>query len=83
MIDKKFTLYWLTGDREVVEGATPAAAMTAAGYGQGALRALDFYAAGESTEWVWHQDTRSWLPHPDSEFGKEIAALKAKQSPLT
>lgn len=36
---KVFTLFWLDGTRE--------AAMNNAGYGAGALRALDFYAEGD------------------------------------
>ena len=55
---KKFTLYWLTGDREVVEGATPAQAMTLAGYSQGAVRALDFYAGGDCNDYHW--DGKRW-----------------------
>jgi len=40
MTDKTFTLYWRTGTREVVTGKDTADAMTRAGYGGGATRAL-------------------------------------------
>lgn len=49
--EKTFTLYWLDGKRELVRGPTPAEAMSRAGYGGGALRALDFYADGDDTSY--------------------------------
>jgi hypothetical protein len=40
----KFLLYWRgSGDVELVEGSTIAEAFSNAGYGAGALRALDYY----------------------------------------
>lgn len=74
--DPKFTLYWRTGKREVVQGRTAEEAMNLAGYGGGALRALDFWANGDDSEWAWVPDTREWTPTPESNFGKELAALK-------
>lgn len=59
--DPKFTLYWRTGDREVVQGRNPAEAMTLAGYGGGALGALDFYAKGDDHDWKWVPETREWI----------------------
>lgn len=58
--DPKFTLFWRTGDREVVQGRTIAEAMSLAGYGGGAVRALDFYARGDSNEHVWDAGAREW-----------------------
>lgn len=58
--DPKFTLYWRTGDREVVQGRTIAEAMTMAGYSGGVLRALDFHASGETNEYAWDAKTREW-----------------------
>lgn len=58
--DPKFTLFWLGGKREVVQGRTIAEAMTLAGYGGGAVRALDFYASGDNTEYRWDDDKREW-----------------------
>jgi len=40
---KKFKLYWLDGKEEVVEGTSIADAFMRAGYGNGAIRALDYY----------------------------------------
>jgi hypothetical protein len=57
----KFTLYWRTGDREVIEGETVARAMTAAGYGGGAIGALDFYAYGDNHEYVWDALSHEWV----------------------
>lgn len=58
--DPKFTLFWLDGKREVVQGRIIAEAMTLAGYGNGALRALDFYASGDNTSYWWDDATREW-----------------------
>jgi hypothetical protein len=43
-LDKKtFKLYWLDDTTEIVKGRTFTKAMTHAGYGKGAVRALDYY----------------------------------------
>jgi len=39
----KYRLHWLSGKPEDVEGDSPANAMNRAGYGAGALPALDYY----------------------------------------
>ena len=57
----KFTLYWLTGKKEVVEGNDPAQAMTLRGYSNGATRALDFYANGEDNSYEWNPTDRKWV----------------------
>jgi hypothetical protein len=58
----KFTLYWLDGTRRVVEGKTIEAACTKAGYGAGAIKALDFYANGDTDDYVWNAKTHAWDP---------------------
>lgn len=40
---KKFKLYWLTGEEEEIQGDDIADAFTHAGYGAGAIRALDYH----------------------------------------
>ena len=59
--DQTFTLYWRTGDREIVQGRSIAEAMTLAGYSGGAVAALDFYAEGDNTEYAWDAASREWL----------------------
>lgn len=64
---KKFTLYWRDGKRQVVEGSDPADAMNRAGYGGGAVAALDFYAEGDNHDYRWDAAKRDWVrtsPHP-------------------
>lgn len=56
----QFTFYWLTGKREVLEGDKPHEALNNAGYGGGAVRALDFYAKGDDNDYVWDGEKRSW-----------------------
>ena len=57
---KPFTLFWRTGKREVVHGDDAADAMTRAGYGGGALAALDFWTSGVETGWTYDVGSRSW-----------------------
>jgi hypothetical protein len=40
---KHYKLHWLGGDTSIVVGKNPADAMNRAGYGAGALGALDYY----------------------------------------
>lgn len=54
-----FTVYWLHGEKSIIVGADFADAMNKAGYGNGALPAVDFYIEGicdqyirEGKEWV-------------------------------
>ena len=60
-MSETFTLYWRTGDRQIVKGRDPAEAMTLAGYSQGAVRALDFYAHGDDHEYIWDKSSREWI----------------------
>lgn len=62
----RWTLYWLTGDRHVVEGPDVATAMNCAGYGAGALAALDFYAKGDDNRYRWEADDRDWVKKDDN-----------------
>jgi hypothetical protein len=43
-----FTFYWLDGRVMLLEGHDAANAMSRAGYGAGAMRALDFYSHGDT-----------------------------------
>ena len=54
--DGKFTLYWRDGGQEVVVGSTIVNALTRAGYGNGALRALDFFVEGFDDSYVFTKD---------------------------
>lgn len=55
-----YTLFWLTGDREIVKGTDPADAMNRSGYGNGALRALDFFSRGDDKEYTWDTENKKW-----------------------
>lgn len=56
-----FTLFWLDGKSELVKGKTVADAFTQAGYGAGAVRALDFTANGDKrAEYAWNKEKRKW-----------------------
>jgi len=60
MAETKFTFFWLDGKREVLEGADSADALNRAGYGAGAVRALDFFAHGDNDNYVWDARTGGW-----------------------
>jgi hypothetical protein len=40
---KKFKIHWMHGETQIIEGYTISAAFNTAGFGQGALRALDYW----------------------------------------
>jgi len=71
---KTFTFYWLTGKKEVLEGNNEAHALNEAGYGQGATRALDFWARGDNKDYIWNPETREWDMTPEAKkrlFGSD------------
>jgi len=47
----KYFLYWMDGNKEIVLGTSIEDAFTKAGYGAGALRALDFYSTEDSHDY--------------------------------
>jgi len=53
----KFTFYWLDGEKEVLKGDNPTDALNKAGYGGGAMPALDFFSYGECDQYVWMFDS--------------------------
>lgn len=58
---KTFTLFWLTGDSEVVKGTNFPQAMTLAGYSNGAIPALDFYDNGDvRLNYEWDAQNHRW-----------------------
>lgn len=57
-----FTLYWLGGGRQLVQGNDIAHAMNRAGIGNGALPALDFWASGDDKDYVW--TGKKWKTKP-------------------
>jgi hypothetical protein len=67
MDDKNdYTLYWRDGKHESVRGRDIADAMNRAGYGGGAVAALDFFGHGKTPAYYWNADRAEWeaLPNP-------------------
>lgn len=58
--DGTFTFFWLDGSREVLKGETPTDALNKAGYGRGAIKALDFYGYGDDNSVVWNKAEKAW-----------------------
>ncbi len=59
----KYVFYWKTGRREIFEGESPAGALNKAGYGGGAVSALDFYRedTGEEDPYYWDASKKKWM----------------------
>lgn len=56
-----YTLFWLTGDTQLVKGPDIASAMNNVGIGHGALAALDFHEKGDVRgDYVWSKEDREW-----------------------
>ncbi len=56
-----FTVFWLDGERSVLEGSSIEEAFSGAGYGGGALAAVDFYLTGDDKSYIWDATNRSWV----------------------
>lgn len=52
-MNKQFTFYWLDGKKEILTGMSPLGCLNRAGYGAGAMRALDFCVEGDNNNYVW------------------------------
>jgi hypothetical protein len=48
-----YTFYWLDGTKEILEGESVHQAFIYAGYGAGAIAALDFTCNGENNNYEW------------------------------
>ena len=59
----KYKFHWLTGKEEILSGRSAADALNKAGYGAGALRALDFYEPVEKKK--LRGETRIAVPIDD------------------
>ena len=62
---KDYTFYWLDGKKEVLEGETPSDAFIRAGYGAGALRAVDFFDVGITGDYKWDVEAKTWVKNKD------------------
>lgn len=56
-----FTLYWLDGRRTVIKGDTIEQAFAAAGFGGGAIRAVDWFDNGVSETHRYDKATKQWV----------------------
>ena len=64
--DKTFTIFWKDGDRTLLKGgATFDQAANNAGYGAGAVAAMDFYTEGDDQNYSWDVVQRRWLQISD------------------
>lgn len=59
-----FTLFWLSGIREVIWGSSMLEALEATGYFIPVGHFLDFWVSGVVDDYVWDGDLMRWL-HPE------------------
>ena len=57
----EYTFYWLDGTKAVYTGEGPACALNHAGYGNGAIKALDFFAEGNNNDYQWDSEKHTWV----------------------
>ena len=69
--NKKYTFFWLTGQKEVFEGLSASDALNRAGYGGPDIAALDFYSEGEGNDYSWNAEKHTWEKIAESEGGKK------------
>jgi hypothetical protein len=60
-MDNEYTFYWYDGTREVLRGSTKAAALNNAGYGHGALGALDRICEGDDDNYIFSKEQHKWI----------------------
>ena len=58
-MEKTFYLYWLDGKKEIIVGNDIFDAFMKAGYGGGALSALDFFNTKDEN-YIWDKENRTW-----------------------
>ncbi|QVD49170.1 hypothetical protein LUCX_100 [Xanthomonas phage vB_XciM_LucasX] len=66
--ESAFTLYWKDGRREIIVGEDIADAFHKAGYGSGALGALDWYDQLPSDTHRWDADSKDWVKRTPNRF---------------
>ena len=66
MKENTYILYWRTGEYELVEGYDITNAIQNAGYGGGAINALDFYDNGPNVKYAWNKEKRAWNKQEDN-----------------
>lgn len=58
---KNFIIYWFDGTTSSIKGNSIEDAFTKAGYGAGAVRAVDFYEEGtENTNYEYSKKEHTW-----------------------
>ena len=59
-MNRTFTFFWRDGKRDVFPGLDQSEALNQAGYGRGAVAALDFWARGDCDDYDWNPKTHNW-----------------------
>lgn len=65
-------IYWLDGKKTEIKGKDEIDAFSRAGYGGGAIRAIDFISKESSREYVWDDEERRWKIKSICKCGKKV-----------
>lgn len=60
-VEETFTVWWKDGTRSVIKGPNIETAFTKAGYGAGAVAAVDWYDRGDVNTHYWCVETKNWM----------------------
>ena len=59
---RRYVIFWLDGKKTDIEGNDERDAFTRAGYGSGAVRAVDFISYKETeNNYSWDKERHSWV----------------------
>jgi len=61
--NKTFYIYWRDGKKQKMQGRDIADAFSKAGFGGGAINAVDFYKEGVDN-YEWNKETHNWEAKP-------------------
>ena len=84
MEDKQeyFTLYWQHGERSIIKGNDIEDAFTKAGYGTGAVSAIDWYDEGVSETHHYVKATRLWIKYEPIRIHMDDFAIHKECIPM-
>lgn len=63
MKDNYFTLYWMNGSRNIIQGPNIETAFTNAGFGGGSIKALDWYEEGIADAHYYDKSKKAWVEY--------------------
>lgn len=63
-VSNKYTLWWIHGQRSVIEGPSIDVALTRAGYAASVVKVLNWYDHRDVDTHYWSNIAKAWIPKP-------------------